>query len=151
MYDVISFLHLIGAFSQQPTTARPTVFPNSTQMWNIRDMLWSYSTTSQFFNWRIFWHRKGGKYCHKYAPFLFAEHGLNASCLSLNADNCAGQNKNNAMIQVCTCNAIKIIAYFCLFLVPYVEGPDKTKQVDHHLLLTSWPPQIFTRLVLWSS
>ena len=39
MYDVISFLHLIGKFSQQPTTARSTVFPNSTQMWNIRDML----------------------------------------------------------------------------------------------------------------
>ena len=79
--------------------------------------------------------------------FYLQEHGLNASCLSLNADNCAGQNKNNAMIQVCTCNAIKIIAYFCLFLVPYVEGPDKTKQVDHHLL-TTWPHQIFTRLVL---
>ena len=54
--------------------------------------------------------------------FYLQEHGLNASCLSLNAENCSGQNKNNTMIQVCRCNAIKIIAHFCLFLVPYVEG-----------------------------
>ena len=32
---------------------------------------------------------------------FFEHHGLGETELSLNADNCAGQNKNNTMMQVC--------------------------------------------------
>ena len=32
--------------------------------------------------------------------FYLENHGLNGVTLHLNADNCCGQNKNNAMIQV---------------------------------------------------
>ena len=47
--------------------------------------------------------------------FYLENYGLNAVRLHLNADNCCGQNKNNAMIQenyVITLLQISIVLYF---------------------------------------
>ena len=41
--------------------------------------------------------------------YYLENHGLNATVLHFNADNCTGQNKNNAMIQV---NLVKIVYTF---------------------------------------
>ena len=53
--------------------------------------------------------------------------GLNATVLHFNVDNCTGQNKNNAVIQV---NLVKLyIPFFILHsvIVPCVESFDRAK------------------------
>ena len=39
---------------------------------------------------------------------FFAIHSLGESTVYLNADNCAGQNKNNALVQVCMCVGVDV-------------------------------------------
>ena len=43
--------------------------------------------------------------------YYLENHGLNATVLHFNADNCTGQNKNNAVIQV---NLVKIVYTFII-------------------------------------
>ena len=63
----------------------------------------------------------------KLLHYYLENHGLNATVVHFNADNCTGQNKNNAVIQV---NLVKIVYTFsilCSIIVPCVESFDRAK------------------------
>ena len=65
--------------------------------------------------------------------YYLENHGLNATVLHFNADNCAGQNKNNAVIQV---NLVKIVYTFFILRSIIVlvwrvlTGLDSTTQIS---------------------
>ena len=59
--------------------------------------------------------------------YYLENHGFNATVFHFNANNCIGQNKNNAVIQV---NLVKIVYTFlilCSIIVPCVESFDRAK------------------------
>ena len=56
-------------------------------------------------------------------------HGLNSTIVHLNADNCSGQNKNNAVIHIIA-NKQPINVKMCLSVFT-VESTNKKKQRNH--------------------
>ena len=69
--------------------------------------------------------------------YYLENHGLNATVLHFNADNCTGQNKNNAVIQV---NLVKIVYTFFILhsiIVSCVESFDRAKLYHSNIFLAS--------------
>ena len=69
--------------------------------------------------------------------YYLENHGLNATVLHFNEDNCTGQNKNNAVIQV---NLVKIVYTFIILrsiIVPWVESFDRAKSYHSNIFLAS--------------
>lgn len=80
------------------------------------------------------------------------QHGLGEMTVSLNADNCTGQNKNNAMIQVVCVN-------FCTpksdnhfnYTVPDVACTYPTTQENESVFHATRSHQVCARLGFWPS
>ena len=58
--------------------------------------------------------------------YYLQNHGLNSVIIHLNADNCSGQNKNNALLQVSKLHSNSHL-YCLLPVVPFMENTDGEK------------------------
>ena len=77
-------------------------------------------------------------------------YGLGEEKLHLHADNCSGQNKNNAMIEVSKLLLQKIRS--SLFsIVPDVASSDGAPKRDNNLFHDGRAYKVCSRLLLWSS
>ena len=71
---------------------------NPLQQDPIWDLLWGSSLTNKFCDWQGLWRRTGYQCSCQHAGW-FNHIGLGETTVTLYADNCMGQNKNNTVMQ----------------------------------------------------
>ena len=90
---------------------------------------------------------KGSNSVISYLHHYFTFYSMGAIHLSLHADNCSGQNKNNIMLQV------RVVAwyndYYLHFTVSFVESTEWSQQIHLIIIHGCRAYKVYARLMLW--